>query len=153
MFLIPLRPCKCSSFHNLSCQMHGIQLSRELEAPSTSIRRVDHLQHTQPAQLAGLARGFTPRFVWWFRVAAMKVPGHKNPTSYADYSIRVQLSAFTYSNFVLFLGFKSTDENSNRQMQQLYVYVANESTRYKTACCCYLLLYSPQNENSTFNNA
>ena len=38
-------------------------------------------------------------------------------------------------------------------MQQLYVYVANESARNKTACCCYLLLYSPQNENSTFNNA
>ena len=52
MFLIPLRPCKCSSFHNLSCQMHGIQLSREFEAPSTSIHRVDSFA-THVACVAG----------------------------------------------------------------------------------------------------
>ena len=57
----------------------------------------------------------------------------------------------------MFLGFKATHENSNRQMWQLCVYVANESTRNKTPCCCYFLLYShadsPQNENPTFKNA
>ena len=74
MFLIPLRPCKCSSFHNLSGHMHGIQLSREFEATSTSIRRVDLFATHVACVAGGISAGLHPRFAWWFRVAAKKVP-------------------------------------------------------------------------------
>ena len=92
--------------------MHGIQLSREFETPSSSIRRVDSFA-THVAYVAGgiIARGFTLASRGGSAWPPRKYPGHKNPTSYAGYNIRVQLSAFTYLNFVLSLGFKATDEN------------------------------------------
>ena len=63
MFFIPQRPCKCSSFHNFSCKMHGIQLLRESEAPSTCIRRerrVDSFATHVACVAGGISAGLHP---------------------------------------------------------------------------------------------
>ena len=108
MFLIPLRPCKCNSFHKFHVRCIEFNSRENLRPrPQVYIGWI-HLQHTQPAQLAGLARGFNPRFAWQFRVAVMKLPR----TQESHQLRRLQHTRIAVSIYLLFLGLKATDENS-----------------------------------------
>ena len=122
--------------------MHWIQLSREFEAPSTSIHRVDSFA----AHVACVAGGISARLQPSLRVVVPRGRHEITPDTRIPPATQTTTYAYSCQHLPIVFRLSSNWWKFNRQMRQL-------STRNKTACCCCFLLYSPQNENPAFKNA